>query len=135
MDPRLLLGVGIRAGRSEVRAAHRRLRDAVAPTRGGTDELVRLVDAAAATLLGRPVALHVDAYRVLGVAPGESPAKVHAAYRRLVRLVHPDLGGTDELFRVVASAHEALTSSRRRTRRPFRPPSPPPPPGPYRAPP
>ncbi len=77
--------------------------------------------------------------------------EIHAAYRRLARLVHPDLGGTDELFRVVGTAHDVLTgrrvdrhppSSRRASRRsstasPWRPSPPPPPPpprGPYKAP-
>lgn len=150
MDPRQLLGVGARAGRAEVRSAQRRLRRAVDPARGGTAELARLVDAAAAQLTGGSAAvLSFDAAAVLGVAVGAPAEEVHAAYRRLTRLVHPDAGGTDELFKVVAEAQERLLAPARRRRRGAgagpgagagagwrpAPPTPPPPRGPYRAPP
>jgi hypothetical protein len=150
VDPRLLLGVGARAGRSEVRAAHRRLRSAVSSARGGTDELARLVDAAAAVLGGLDAwdELAVDPHAVLGVQQGAGDEDVRAAYRRVARVVHPDLGGTDELFRVIAAAHDLLTGAigpppregdiwrawaDRRTH--AGPPPPPKPRGPYRAPP
>ena len=143
MDPRRLLGVGARASRAEVRAAHRRLRKAVDPAAGGTPGLAALVDGAAAVLTGGAPADRLpttpDPLAVLGFAPGAPHDAVHAAYRRLARLVHPDLGGTDELFRVVAAAHEALTApAPTRPRASWTPPKPPPPPpprGPYRAPP
>jgi hypothetical protein len=70
--------------------------------------------------------------------------EVHAAYRGLTRLVHPDAGGTVELFMVVAEAQHVLLEPPvlRRRRGPTaasrsrpRPPAPPPPRGPYRAPP
>lgn len=151
MDPKLLLGVSARAGRAEVRAAHRRLRRSLDPSRGGTPELCRLLDRAAAALAGgASLEPGFDPHAVLGLAPGAPLTEIHGAYRRLARLVHPDLGGTDELFRVVGSAHDVLTgrrvdrhgpSTRRTARRasppPWRPPPPPPPPpprGPYRAP-
>lgn len=144
MDPRLLLGVSVRAGRAEVRAAHRRLRRAVDPVRGGTDELVRIVDAAAGALTGSPggsgaLLREPDPRRVLGVGVTATRDEVRAAYRRVAPAVHPDRGGTDELFRLVEGARRALLS------RPaaddpgawstWRPPAPPPPRGPYRAPP
>jgi hypothetical protein len=150
VDPRLLLGVAARAGRSEVRAAHRRLRRALDPTRGGTPELVRLVDAAAAQLDGTSGdAITTDPRRVLGLDGTATTDEIHAAYRRLSLLVHPDRGGTDELFRVVHAAKEELLAPASRTRRTTRPPrsahhppwdastapGPPPPRGPYRAPP
>lgn len=145
MDPWLLLGVGAGAGRAELRAVHRRLRRQVDPIRGGTAELVRLVDAAygAVTSGQRQAPLSADPHRVLGLAAGAPPPAIHAAFRRLARRVHPDLGGTDELFRVVGAAHEALTRTPvRRTRPTWRPtpwnipPRPPrrPAPVPYRAP-
>ena len=140
MDPRLLLGVGARASRANIRAAHRRLRDAVDPIAGGTVALAALVDAAAdvATTGRGAERLAVDPHAVLGVGPFASPLEVRAAYRRIAFLVHPDRGGTDELFRVVATAFEVLsgTSPRRirRPRPPSSPPSSPPPRSPYRAP-
>ena len=141
MDPRLLLGVSVRAGRAEVRAAHRRLRRGVDPSRGGTLALLRLVDAAAAVLTGSGsgVVEPPAPWLVLGVAPRSDPAEVQAAYRRVSRTVHPDLGGTDELFRLVEGARRTLLAApafgatgRATT---WRPPPPPPPRGPYRAPP
>ena len=150
MDPRLLLGVSARASRASVGAAHRRLRDAVGPSAGGTDGLVALVDAAReVALTGRgSERLAVDPHAILGVPQAASPAEVRAAYRRVALVVHPDRGGTDELFRVVATASEVLAGTApRRVRRPRPsasnpwttwtpppPPSPPPPRGPYRAP-
>jgi hypothetical protein len=141
VDPRLLLGVGARATRATVRAAHRRLRDAVDPRAGGTDGLVRIVDAAYAVLTtGRGAeGLAVDPHAVLGVPATADVADVRAAYRRVSLVAHPDRGGTDELFRVVATAYEVLTGTapRRRLRGqrpPSSPPPPPPPRGPYRAP-
>lgn len=135
-----------------MRAAHRRLRRALDPSRGGTPELCRLLDDAVSILAGGGRAQpEPEPHAVLGLAPGATRAQIHAAYRRLARLAHPDLGGTDELFRVVGTAHDVLTgrnpghgaSARRSTRRqpppppPWRPSPPPPPPpprGPYRAP-
>lgn len=138
MDPRLLLGVDSPATRANVRAAHRRLRAAVDPKAGGTEGLAQLVDAAAAVLAtGRGAErLAVDPHAVLGV--GDGPTELRAAYRRLALVVHPDHGGTDELFRVVLTAYEVLNGATprrvRRPRAPSTPPPPPPPRGPYRAP-
>ena len=140
MDPRLLLGVDARASRSTVRAAHRRLRRAVDPRAGGTAGLVQLVDAAYDVVTtGRGTdRLAVDPHAVLEVGETADRVEVQAAYRRAALVAHPDRGGTDELFRVVATAFEVLTGAtprraRRRTAR-STPPSPPPPRGPYRAP-
>jgi hypothetical protein len=142
MDPRLLLDVGPRPTRASVRSAQRRLRAAVDPRAGGTDGLVDLIDAAAEVIAtGRGAdRLEVDPHRVLGVTDEATPADVRATYRRLARLVHPDRGGTDELFRVVAAAAEVLGGVRpaaagtRRRRSSWTPPPPPPPRRPYRAP-
>jgi hypothetical protein len=138
MDPRSLLGVGARATRTELRSAHRRLRAALDPAAGGTTGLVHLLDVAldVATTGRSPDRLVLDPHAVLGVPPTASDDDVKAAYRRLARLVHPDRGGTDELFRVVATAHDVLsgavhTAGRRRT---WSPPPRPRPRRPYRAP-
>lgn len=95
---------------------------------------------------GSGAGLTIDPHAVLGVPVGAPAGDVRAAYRRLARVVHPDVGGTDELFRVVGTAHDVLTGvpGVRRRKRPSRsypprgayppPPPPPPPRGPYRAP-
>lgn len=100
-----------------------------------------MVDAAARALLaGRTTVTDaVDPHRLLGVSTSASEGDVRAAYLRIARVVHPDAGGTDELFRIVAAAHDTLTgapdwatpASHRFT---SEPPPPPPPPGPWRPP-
>jgi curved DNA-binding protein CbpA len=35
-----------------------------------------------------------EAYRVLGLEPGATPEQIAAAYRELMKRVHPDQGGS-----------------------------------------
>lgn len=49
-----------------------------------------------------------DTYRILGLAPGASTNEVHAAYRRLMRKVHPDLGGSPALASLLNAAKQRL---------------------------
>ena len=49
-----------------------------------------------------------EAYRVLGLAPGASVEEVRAAYRRLMRRVHPDLGGSGGLAALLNEARRVL---------------------------
>lgn len=49
-----------------------------------------------------------EAYRVLGLAPGASLEEVRAAYRRLMRRVHPDLGGSSALAALLNAAKDVL---------------------------
>jgi DnaJ-like protein len=49
-----------------------------------------------------------EAYRILGLAPGASLEEVRAAYRRLIRRVHPDLGGSGPLAAMINAAKELL---------------------------
>jgi curved DNA-binding protein CbpA len=49
-----------------------------------------------------------EAYRVLGLAPGASVEEVRGAYRRLMRRVHPDLGGSSALAAMINAAKEVL---------------------------
>ncbi len=143
MDARLVLGVGPDATAAEVRSAHRRLRRSVGPSRGGSESLVAVVDSAAKAALTGGDMPAINPHALLGVAVGAAESEVRGAYRRLVRAVHPDLGGTDELFRLVAAAADVasgrLSARRARRGRPswdsWRPTGPPPPRGPYRAPP
>jgi hypothetical protein len=103
--------------------------------------LVDIVDAAQRALITEPpvrIPHTLDPYAILGLEPRATAADAHVAYRRLATLVHPDAGGTDELFRVVATAYRSLTeprhNTRSRTRHTYRhrPPERPPPPGPFR---
>lgn len=55
-----------------------------------------------------------DYYEVLGVSKTASDDEVRAAYRRAVKAVHPDAGGTSALFRLVQDAGETLTDAARR---------------------
>ena len=47
-------------------------------------------------------------YEVLGLSEDATQDEVHGAYRRLVKQVHPDRGGSDALFRQVQEAHDTL---------------------------
>jgi curved DNA-binding protein CbpA len=49
-----------------------------------------------------------DLYRDLGVSPQATAEQIHAAYRRLAKRFHPDLGGEGHLFRVVCEAYNVL---------------------------
>src|SRR3954463_812796 len=57
-----------------------------------------------------------DPYRVLGVAPGASSEDLHDAFRRLVKLHHPDRnGGSPEStrrFQEIQQAYDALRGKR-----------------------
>jgi hypothetical protein len=71
---------------------HRRPRDAAQPPSG-----------AAMT--------EAEAYRVLGLPQGASVEEVRAAYHRLMRRVHPDLGGSSALAALLNAAKERLDPS------------------------
>jgi curved DNA-binding protein len=49
-----------------------------------------------------------DPYRVLGVAREASPEELQDAYRRLVKLHHPDRGGSAERFLEIQAAYAAV---------------------------
>jgi len=70
-----------------------------------------------------------DPYAVLGLRPGASAQDLHDAYRRLVKLHHPDRNGgsaeSTRRFQEVQAAYEEIGRLRAATR-----PSPPPPPTP-----
>ncbi len=51
-------------------------------------------------------------YEVLGLTPTATTAEIKAAYLRLARLTHPDVGGTASLFRRVEEAHATLSKPR-----------------------
>jgi hypothetical protein len=49
-----------------------------------------------------------EAYRILGLDPGATAGEVRAAHHRLMRRVHPDLGGSDALAALINAAKEKL---------------------------
>src|SRR3954454_2783917 len=67
----------------------------------------------------------MDPYEVLGVRPGATSEELHDAYRRLVKLHHPDRNGgsaeSTRRFQEIQAAYEAVRSGKARPR-----PAPPP---------
>ena len=47
-------------------------------------------------------------YETLGLSPGATQTEVKAAYKKLCAKVHPDVGGTDSLFRQVSEAYKNI---------------------------
>jgi curved DNA-binding protein CbpA len=64
-----------------------------------------------------------DAFSVLGVRPGASPAEVKSAYRQLVKLYHPDGAATHpdrvEHFHEIRQAYERVRPQLRDESRPL----------------
>jgi hypothetical protein len=53
----------------------------------------------------------LDPRTVLGVGPDASPEEIHAAYRAKSKQHHPDRGGDEWAFRMVARAYEVLRTT------------------------
>ena len=53
-----------------------------------------------------------DPSNVLGVAPNATIQEIRDAYRKKSKKYHPDLGGDEWAFRVIARAYEVLTTAR-----------------------
>ncbi len=49
-----------------------------------------------------------EAYQILGVEPGASREEIHQAYRRLIKGVHPDSGGSAFLTAKINAARDVL---------------------------
>jgi hypothetical protein len=49
-----------------------------------------------------------EAYEVLGLKPGASDEAIHSAHRRLMRMAHPDTGGSDWLASRINQARDVL---------------------------
>jgi hypothetical protein len=54
----------------------------------------------------------IEPHVVLEVAPEASLQEIHDAYRRQAKKFHPDSGGTDWAFRILAQAYEVLSTAR-----------------------
>lgn len=57
-----------------------------------------------------------DLYRTLQVDPSAHPAVIKAAYRALIRMAHPDVGGNTRVTQSLTQAYSILTDSERRLR-------------------
>lgn len=55
-----------------------------------------------------------DPYEVLGVSADADAERIKAAYRRMARATHPDVGGEDFAFRAVQDAYDLLSDPDRR---------------------
>jgi hypothetical protein len=49
-----------------------------------------------------------EAYQILGLEPGASPEEIHQAWRRLIKGVHPDSGGSAFLAAKINTARDIL---------------------------
>jgi len=49
-----------------------------------------------------------EAYQILGVEPDASPEEIHQAWRRLIKKVHPDSGGSAFLATKINTARDVL---------------------------
>ena len=49
-----------------------------------------------------------EAYQVLGLKPGATEREIHDAHHRLMRMAHPDMGGSDWLASRINQARDIL---------------------------
>jgi hypothetical protein len=57
---------------------------------------------------GSSAMTRAEAYQVLGLPPGATEADIHEAYKRLMRALHPDSGGSDWLAARINQARDVL---------------------------
>jgi hypothetical protein len=59
----------------------------------------------------RPVSPEESPYSVLGVKPSATPEEIEAAYRRRIKLAHPDVGGSAEAVQRLNDARRQIKGS------------------------
>ncbi len=68
-------------------------------------------------------AFSLDPRTVLGVSPDASPDEIREAYHAKSKKYHPDAGGDEWAFRMVARAYEVLkTTETAQSSQPWQPP-------------
>lgn len=78
--------------------------------------LASLARLASPRTVSQPQMNLVEARSVLGVEPGASRAQIQAAYSRLMRRAHPDVGGTHGLAAQLNRARDILLSQSKTNR-------------------
>lgn len=73
-----------------------------------------MADGALQEVTGRVTRQMTDYYKILQVDRDATPAVISAAYRRLMREAHPDVGGRPEEAVRLNEAHDVLSDSARR---------------------
>jgi len=58
----------------------------------------------------------IDLYQLLGIKRSATREEVRKAYRRKAKSLHPDRGGSAEVFNALAAAHDVLSDAKRRGR-------------------
>ena len=53
----------------------------------------------------------MDYYKILGLEPTASQEDIKKAYRGLVKVHHPDIGGSEDKFKNISQAYETLSDS------------------------
>jgi len=53
-----------------------------------------------------------EALSILGLMDGATPEEIHAAWKRLMQKVHPDIGGSNRLAQLLSEAKDVLTGAR-----------------------
>ncbi|RCW63386.1 YkyA family protein [Saliterribacillus persicus] len=56
----------------------------------------------------------IDYYKILGVSRNATKLEIKKSYRKLVKIHHPDIGGTNEKFIPIQNAYDLLYSDSRR---------------------
>lgn len=56
----------------------------------------------------------MNCYEILGVSKDASQSEIKKAYRDLVKIHHPDKGGSDEKFKEISEAYEILSDTQKR---------------------
>jgi hypothetical protein len=72
------------------------------------DHADRSADRHEAPLQGASEMSREDAYRVLGLEPGSTEDEIREAYRRLIKRLHPDSGGSAVLMGQITAARDRL---------------------------